>query len=385
MKKLELTFVAARVLALVVLGAMASGVAYAQGAPAGPLRPRPGVTPETEPPPGLQKHVIRTRVTEVTAPVTVTNPQTGEMVLDLTKEKFHVFDNGVEQKIDHFDLGGDPLSIVLAVETSSHVAAMMPAIRQTGIVFTETVMGQTSEAAVLGYDDTVDLLKNFTTDVDGVQNVINTLQVGSSGIHLYDAMARGIQILEQRPAVQRRILVVVGEGQDSGSEDKLGEVLRHAQLANVTIYSIGLSSTAADFRQPAGQYAPPQIGPPGTYPLPTPNGVPPTPEMEQAVQPNMDLGALLIWLVKTGKNAIGSNSLETASKATGGLHVSTMHDRSLQKAMDAIGGELHAQYTLGYRPPGDEPSGYHQIKITVDQPGVKVRTRPGYYIPPPES
>jgi len=99
----------------------------------------------------------------------------------------------------------------------------------------------------------------------------------------------------------------------------------------------------------------------------------------------MDLGALLIWLVKTGKNAIGSNSLEIASKATGGLHVSTMHDRSLQKAMDAIGGELHAQYTLGYRPPGDEPSGYHQIKITVDQPGVKVRTRPGYYIPPPES
>jgi hypothetical protein len=86
-----------------------------------------------------------------------------------------------------------------------------------------------------------------------------------------------MQLLEQRPAVQRRVLVVVGEAQDSGSESKLGEVLRHAQLANVTIYSIGLSTTAADLRQPAGGYQPTPIGPPGTYPLPTPSGQPPTP------------------------------------------------------------------------------------------------------------
>ncbi|HUJ29802.1 MAG TPA: VWA domain-containing protein [Candidatus Acidoferrum sp.] len=385
MKRPRLISVAVCSAVLAIAGAIVADSARAQGAPAGPLYPKPGVTPEKEPPPALQKHVIRTRVTEVTAPVTVTNPQTGEMVLDLTKETFHVFDNGAEQKIDHFDLGGDPLSVVLLAETSSHVAAMLPAVRQAGIVFTETVMGQTAEAAVLSFDDTVDLQQSFTTDVDAVQRAINRLPVGSSGIHLYDGMARGIQLLEQRPAVQRRILVVVGEAQDDGSENKLGEVLRHAELANVTIYSIGLSTTAADFRQPAGQYVPPQIGPPGTYPLPTPNGMPPTPELEQATQGNMDLGALLIWLVKTGKNAIGSNSLEVASKATGGLHVNTMHDRSIQKAMDAIGGELHAQYTLGYRPPGDEPSGYHEIKVTVDRPGVKVRTRPGYYIPPPES
>jgi hypothetical protein len=47
--------------------------------------------------------------------------------------------------------------------------------------------------------------------------------------------------------------------------------------------------------------------------------------------------------------------------------------------MVAIGGELHAQYTVGYRPSDDAPSGYHQIKITVDRPDLEVRTRPGYY------
>jgi len=40
---------------------------------------------------------------------------------------------------------------------------------------------------------------------------------------------------------------------------------------------------------------------------------------------------------------------------------------------------------LGYRPPGEEISGFHTIKVEVSRPGVKVRTRPGYYIAPPAS
>lgn len=359
--------------------------AWGQGAPAGPIHPAPGAHPEPAPAREQQQHAIRARVAEVSAPVVVRDPRTGEMILDLTEKDFHVFDNGTEQKINHFDLGGEPLSIVLVVETSSHVEPMLPAIRKAGIVFTQTVMGKTAEAAVLGYNDEVDVLEPFTMEPDDVQNALNRLQAGYSGMRLYDAMARGIGMLEDRPPTRRRVLMVIGEAQDSGSENKLGGVLRRAQLANVTIYSVGLSTTAADLRQPPAQYQPAQIGPPGTYPVPTPNGKPPTPEMEQAVQPNMDLGALLIWLVKTGKNAVGRNSLEVASKATGGLHVNTLHDRNIQRAIDEIGGELHAEYTIGYHAPGEEPSGYHEIKVTTDRKGVDVRTRPGYYIPPPEN
>jgi VWFA-related protein len=366
-------------LALALLGV--SGPAWCQ-APPGPLQQKPGVTPEKVPSAEQQKRAIRVRVNEVIMPVTVTS-HSGEMLLDFSKENFRVFDNGVQQKIDHFDLGGDPLSIVLAIETSSHIEPILPAVRQTGIVFTQTVMGQTAEAAVISFDSDVELLDKFTTDTDGVQNTINHLRIGVDQSRLYDAMSRGISLLEQRPAVRRRILVVIAEAQDSGSENKLGEVLRQAQLANVTIYTIGLSTTMADLRAKPNPYQGPQLGPPGTFPVPLPPGAAQTPENEAAMAGNIDLMALAVWLVKTGKNAIGPNSLEIASKATGGLHVNTMKDRSIQKAMDAIGGELHAQYTLGYRPPGDEPTGYHEIKVEVDRPGVDVRTRPGYYIAPP--
>ena len=125
---------------------------------------------------------------------------------------------------------------------------MFPSVKRMGIVFTETVMAQTSEVAVVGYDDDVSLLKKFTTDPERIGEVINNLTTGNSGSHLYDAMARGISLLEKRPLVQRRIMVVLGEAQDTGSENRLGEVLRSAQLANVTIYSIGLSTAMADLR-----------------------------------------------------------------------------------------------------------------------------------------
>jgi Ca-activated chloride channel family protein len=327
--------------------------ARCQETPPGPLHPNPNAKPEAMPPAEQLKHSIRSRVNEVTAPVTVRDPK-GEMVFDLKQDNFRVYDNGAEQKIDHFDVGGDPLSIVLVFESSSHIEPMLPSIKHAGIVFTETVMALTSEAAVISYDSTVDLHQKFTTDPDSVQYAVEHLPLGVSDAHLYDAMAKGIAMLDERPAVRRRIMVVVGESQDTGSENRLGEVLRQAQLANVTIYSIGLSTAMADLRKKPDHV--------NEYP---------------------DLLALAVWLVKTGKNALTTNSLAVASEATGGLHVATMKDRSIEKAIDEIGGELHAQYTIGYRPHADDPEGYHEIKVVVDRANVSVRTRPGYYVAPP--
>jgi VWFA-related protein len=262
---------------------------------------------------------------------------------------------------------------------------MFPAVKHTGIIFAQAVMGMTAEVAIVGYDDNVDLLQKFTTDSEHTQGTINHLRMGTFGSRLYDAMQRGISMLEQRPAPQRRIMVVVGEAQDTGSESKFGGVLRAAQLANVTIYSIGLSTAMADLRAPA---PPPKrpLAPRGTYPYPTPGGAPQTPDLEASMEnPGIDYLAIALWLIKTGKNAIGPNALGIASKATGGLHVNVKKDGTIEKAMDAIGGEIHAQYTLGYRPSSDVQYGYHEIKVVVDRPGVSIRTRPGYYLAPPES
>ncbi len=327
------------------------------------------------------------RVDLVSAPVTVRDAS-GELVLDLSERDFRVFDNGVEQKIEHFDLGGDPLSVVLVVETSSRIEALLPAVRKTGIVFTQTVLGQTGDAAVVSYDDNIETLLPFSSDTDKIEKAVTTLRMGTSGARLYDALARAVEILRNRPApgkpARRRVILAVAEAADTGSETKLGEVLREAQLANITIYTVGLSTTAAELRAPPKQSGPPQISPPGTFPLPPMPGTPQTPTTEQQRYGNIDLMALAAWIVQHAANIVHQQALAVATAATGGVHLATFRDRSIEKAIDQIGGELHAQYSLSYRPAGTEPTGYHEIKVEVKRAGVSVRSRPGYYLTSPD-
>jgi hypothetical protein len=51
--------------------------------------------------------------------------------------------------------------------------------------------------------------------------------------------------------------------------------------------------------------------------------------------------------------------------------------------MDRIGGELHAAYTLAYQASTNGPYGYHEITVKITLPGYHVRTRPGYFLAPP--
>lgn len=360
--------------ALCLFGLLAT-TARAQS-PAGPIQPKAGSQVQQPPP----KSGIRVNVALVNTPVVVEDAK-GELNLDLTKKNFRVYDNGVEQRIVDFDLGGEPLSVVIVVETSSRIEALLPAIRKTGILFTETVLGADGDAAVLGYNDEVDRLQNFTSDHDAIEKTFTDLKEGTSGAKLYNAMSQAVGMLRSRPDTRRRVIITLAEAVDTGSEQYLGEVLREAQLANITIYSVGLSSTAAAARGPQKSGAPPPATPPGTVGLPPFPGQPQSPTGESSIGSG-DLLGLAEWAVQHTKAVVKARPLEVATVATGGLYQSTVKDNSIETAIDRVGGELNASYLISYRPT-TEPSGYHRIKVTVDKPGMKVRSRPGYYLDTP--
>jgi VWFA-related protein len=312
-------------------------------------------------------------------PVVVHNGK-GALVLDLDKKDFRILDNNVEQRVEDFDLGSAPISLAIVVETSSRIEPLLPAIRKTGILFTQTVMGEGGDAAVIGYNDQVDKLLDFTSDEDAVENSIKNLQKGTDGAKLYDALGEAVSELSRRPTARRRVIITVAEAVDTGSEDKLGQVLQDAQLANITIYSIGLSTTSAKARGPEKGGGPPAATPPGTFGLPPAPGTVQTPDSEAARSGNVDLLALAVWAVQHVTATIRERPLEVADIATGGLYQTAIRDSSIEPAIDAIGGELHSQYTLTYRPTDGGTSGYHEIKVDVTGRGMKVRTRPGYYL-----
>src|SRR5882762_6680172 len=381
--------IAATLITLPFLLALPGVSAWGQS-PSGPIAPKSGV--EVQLPPKDTQAKVKVRVTLVNTPVTVRDGR-GDMVHNLEARDFQITDNGVAQQISHFDLGGDPLSMVILLETSSRIAPPLPEVRKTGILFTQTVMGPTGEAAVVGFNDSVDRLQDFTTNADLIENTIAQLGQGTSGSKLYDAMAVGVEMLSGCPQAtadkpgRRRVLMILSEATDAGSEAKLGEVLRQAQLANVTIYSVGLSTTRAELQaKPKDTRL--QITPPGTFPLPPQPGTPQTPTSEESRYGNIDLMAAAVWVVQHVHNQVKDHALEIAATATGGAHLSTFKDRSIEKAIDEVGGELHSQYTISYAPTGSDAAGYHEIKVNVVRNGaknLKVRARPGYYLATPES
>jgi VWFA-related protein len=381
--------IVAALLALALLLALAGPPARAQ-APSGPLTPKPGA--DVQQPPKDAQSKLKVRVSLVNTPVTVRNSR-GEMVHNLEAQDFQVTDNGAPQQISHFDLGGDPISMVILVETSSRIAPLLPAMSKTGIVFTQTVMGPAGEAAVVGFNDSVDKLQDFTTNGDLIESTIMHLRQGTSGSKLYDAMTVGVEMLTGRPQAtpekpgRRRVLMIMSEATDDGSSAKLGEVLRQAQLANVTIYSVGLSTTNAELRSKPKDTRP-EMNPPGTFPLPPFPGSVQTPTTEDNRSGNIDLMAAAVWAVQHIHDAVTANALELATTATGGAHLAAFKDRSIEKAIDEIGGELHSQYTVSYTPTDADVPGYHEIKVNVlrkDAKNLKIRARPGYYLAPPES
>jgi len=339
-------------------------------APPGPIPPPAHIQ---EPP----KTTVRVNVDWVSTPVTVRNSK-GELDLTLAEKDFRVFQDGVEQKIEHFDLGGDPLSIVIIVETSSRVEPLLPAVRNTGILFSQSVMPGDVQAAVVTYDDTPNLLQPFTSSGEAIERAIKHLPGGLSGAALFDALSRGVDMLSRQPRERRRVILAMAEPVDTGSESKLGEVLRAAQLQNVTIYSVGLSTTAAELRAEPRQQPSPY--PPGINPMPGPPGIPQTPSTTQIENTSADLGAAAIWIVQHVKATVKENSLEVAAAATGGEHLAAYKDRTIEKRLSQIAGELHAQYTLGYHPITGNEHGFHNISVKVDRAGMKVRARPGYFL-----
>src|SRR5215813_3323692 len=282
-------------LLMVLIGTL-SALAWAQ-APPGPVAPQVGITPQAPPPPAD----VKVRVALVTTPATVRNSK-GEMIHDLEASDFRVTDNGVAQRITHFDLGGDPLSFVVVIETSSRVEPMLPQIRKSGILIAQTIVAATGEAAVLAFNDDVQKLQDFTSNGDAIEKAVATMKTGTSGAKLYDAMAQGVEMLTSRPEPtadspgRRRIMLVISEARDDGSDARLGEVLRQAQLANVTIYSVGLSTTRAELQEkPKDNRV--QVSPPGTYPLPPIPGAIPQPAENDPRLNNPNIMPAVIWAV----------------------------------------------------------------------------------------
>jgi VWFA-related protein len=304
----------------------------------------------------------------VLVPVSVTDAK-GRTVESLEAKDFIVRDNGKPQAatVDTFATGVAPIALVIAVQTSGISLPVIKKVQKIGSMIQPIVTGDRGCAALLGFAERMQWYQECTNDGDALERAFRQLQPGDekSG-RMIDAVIQAVEHLRKRPNV-RRVLLLISESRDRGSETNLEEAVIAAQTAGVAVYAATYSAYKTAFTVKPNESAPSpthrQIDPDrDRLPLPPP-------------EHRADLIGSIGELARLGK----VKTTEVLIQGTGGAAFPFTRLKSLEESIQKLAGDLHTQYVLSFTP--DNPAaGYHRLEVEVSgSREYRVRARPGYW------
>ena len=344
-----------------IAGVLAASVLMAQ---------QPAKPPEAQAPASAD---ISIDFTFVMAPVIVHDLR-GDIVNGLTPLDFELYDNGQLQKITE-DATSHPISMVVAVQASANMDKLLPNIRKIGSLFSGLILGESGEIAVLAFDHRIQTMTEFTSDADKISAAFQKIKIGSSPSHLNDAAMKGVNMLRTRDRTHRRVLLLIAETRDNGSEMGVRDVLTEAEFRDITVYTVEVSHLLTSLTSKAEPPRPSAIPPEARH---LPAGIIGT-QTTDAQQNMGDYSPAIKEIFTAVKAIFVSNPQEVYTKYTGGREFSYMTQKGLEQAISSIGEEIHSQYLLTYLPNNPGEAGYHEIEVKVLKSGLKVTTRPGYW------
>ena len=350
------------VVCLLALGLVALSVPAFSQQPASQATPASPTTPATAPPqeePGGA--AIRVEVNEVIVPVTVTDDK-GRFVSNLEKRDFQILDEGKPQTINFFSRErSQPVVAGFLIDLSNSSRTQWKTFQTaaTELVLTLLPGKEKFSGYLIGFGNQAELMVNTTSDPDPLVTKIRDLKPGG-GAALYDAIYIACTtrtLIKGEPFEPRRVLIVIGDGNDNSSKKTLKEVLEVAQRNLVTIYGIstvsyGFTSAGSDNLIKLAE----ETGGRVEYPL-------------QNVYKDVQ-----------GFSSTPSDEGNLAFKAGTGGFASALAS-ALFRSVANVAGEITTQYILRYIPDDSEASdkAFRDLNVKVALPDVKVRARKGYY------
>lgn len=277
----------------------------------------------------------------------------GGLVANLEKSDFTVLEDGKAQTIKYFTRETDlPLTIGLLVDVSRSQENLIGIERNAASQFFSKVLRKKDEAFLISFGEESELLQDYTGSARLLEEGLNQLRVSSgvSGLHpgpvptaggpkgtvLYDAVYLAANE-KLKSEVGRKVLVLITDGVDQGSQMTRNQAIEAAQKADAVIYSI-------DYQDP-GFYGPFNFGGGG-----------------------------------------GESELHRMSDETGGRVFKVDRKHSLDEIFQEIQDEMRSQYAIGYTPINDVKDGsYRRLEIKMASKDMKVQARKGYYATKPEA
>ena len=278
----------------------------------------------------------------------------GELVPHLTRNDCSIAEDKAPQTLKSFSAETDlPLTLGILLDTSGSQQNVLPLEQQAGAEFLREVLRSKDEAFLASFDVNVDLLQDFTNSPRELAQAMDKAQINTAGGNgsglpgmgggpvptvgdpkgtlLYDAIYQSAsgKLSEQ---TGRKALIILTDGQDEGSNHKIGEAISAAERSNVMVYVILIAD----------------------------------------VRGYMD----------TGMGYYGYSAAKQLAEQTGGHLIDVgSNGRKLEAAFKQISDELRSEYLATYTPSNTKLDGtFRHIGVNCGD-GVRIQTRKGYYAP----
>lgn len=268
--------------------------------------------------------VFRAEVQEVTLHATVVDEHQ-KLVTTLGRTDFQVFEDGKPQRITSFRREDVPVAMGIVIDNSGSMRDKRPGVNAAALNLVRSSNPQ-DQVCIVNFNNEYYLDQDYTGDVHLLRDALERID-SRGGTALYDSLEATSDHLMKSAKLQKKVILVVTDGEDNSSRDTLQQAIRAIAVdGGPTIYAIGL-------------------------------------------------------LDKDDHKA--RRALKVLTEQTGGMAFFPERVDAVEAVAQQISRDIRNQYTLGYKPSSPkQEGGYRQVNVKAEARGLKhltVRTRSGYY------
>lgn len=309
--------------------------------PVRPARPAPVETPqEVE-----DEEVVRVESDLVRLNVSVIERASGRGLQGLAAADFRVYEDRVEQTVEHFEAAEAPFDLLLLLDLSGSTARMTDTIRAAARRFGAVTRPQ-DRVGVIAFSGSTAVVSPLTSDRARLNASLDRMAPPGGDTRLHDSLGYALDFLERAadPA-RRRALIVMSDGLDStmpnvtgvGSRIPYEEIRSRVQEFDGVVYSVW---TNTEFYE---AFSPEDIQP-ETYDL-------------------------------------AHDRMKELAEAGGGLFYEVEKLEDLAGAYERVVADLGTVYSVSYRPTNKRRDGaWRAIHIRLPRrPDAVARGRRGYF------
>lgn len=256
---------------------------------------------------------------------TVTDKE-NRLLTDLPQNVFKIFENGVAQDIKVFRREDAPISLGLIIDNSASMRDKRAKVAAAVLTLVRA-SNPGDEEFIIGFDEHPTLVQEFTKEPGELEKAFERMEPrGATAMR--DALGMGVEHLKRLGKSDKKVLLVVTDGEDNSSASTLARLTREANQQGVLIYAIGLLNDASP-----------------------------------------------------RESTRAKKDLDTLTFETGGEVFYPKELTEIDAIAQHVAHDLRNQYTIAYIPSDEKLDGtFRAIKVTVSTPGdAVVRTRAGYY------